>query len=134
MYRGEWTTLPSFDNLTPVNDSAANSIGVPMDGAKFMESVGLRYTGYVTVPADDVYAFNLTSDDGSALLIDGERLINNDGLHSASTEKGSVALAKGPHKIELIWFNGAGGSELRLTMGPVGGTARPLSSGMLGHD
>jgi len=134
MYRGEWTTLPSFDNLTPVKDETATSFGVPMDGSKFMESVGLRYTGYVTVPADDVYAFNLTSDDGSALMIDGERIVNNDGLHSDTTERGTVALAKGPHKIEVVWFNGSGGSALRLTMGPVGGTARVLSASMLGHE
>ena len=59
---------------------------------------GFNYTGYITVPADGLYAFTLHSGDGSKLVIDGTTVINFDGLHDSSQYmSGGLALAAGKH-------------------------------------
>ena len=60
------------------------------------------------------YLFTLNSDDGSALLIDGFTVIDNDGEHSAKAISGSIALEAGQHTIELQYFQGPGVAVLQL--------------------
>jgi hexosaminidase len=74
----------------------------------------LKYTGYINVPAEDIYNFYLTSDDGSVLRIANREVVNNDGLHSSKEKSGQVALKKGLHKMELDFVEGGGGYTLKL--------------------
>ena len=78
------------------------------------EYAGVVVTGTISVPQDDVYVFDLLSDDGSKLWIDGTVVVDHDGLHSPNVKRGSVALAKGAHKIRIEMFNKSGGSALGL--------------------
>jgi hypothetical protein len=66
------------------------------------------------VPADDLYRFRLTSDDGSRLWIADREVVDNDGLHGAIAKDGEIALGEGLHTFELVWFNATGGAELSL--------------------
>ena len=69
---------------------------------------GFNYTGYITVPADGLYAFTLHSGDGSKLVIDGTTVINFDGLHDSSQfMSGGIALAAGQHTFNVQFFKGA---------------------------
>jgi len=86
------------------------SLGIPVEAA-------LQYRGYIDVPERGIYSFYLTSDDGSALYIDGKKVINNDGLHSAVERSGEVALEKGLHHFALNFIEGGGGYTLRLLYG-----------------
>lgn len=97
------------------------------------EYIGLRYTGYIEVPKDDVYEFSLTSDDGSQLMIDGEMVVDNDGLHSSTEKRGTIALAKGKHSLMVLWFNKTGGTALDLKWAPVGEGLVPLAAPALWH-
>ena len=86
-----------------------------------------RLTGFIDAPADAVYEFALTSDDGSKLWIDGELVVDNDGLHGSVTKIGHVALAKGAHKIVVSWFNKSGNLDLALQWAKVGDKLKPAS-------
>lgn len=72
-------------------------------------NIGLVFMGYVEVPADGVYTFSLTSDDGSTLDIDDKRLIDNDGGHSVVEVTAQCALKKGAHKLYARYFDHNGG-------------------------
>jgi hexosaminidase len=78
------------------------------------ERVRVRFSGFLPVPADDLYRFSLTSDDGSILRIAGQLVVDNDGLHGAIEKQGAIALQAGLHPIEVSWFNATGGAELDL--------------------
>ena len=54
------------------------------------------------------YTFELTSDDGSQLLIDNIMVVNNDGIHGAQSVTGNIVLSPGPHNVELRYFQGPG--------------------------
>ena len=103
---GNWTTLPNFSSLTPVYQGAV-SYTDPTPRRRRV-NYGFNYTGYLTVPADGLYAFTLHSGDGSKLFIDGNPVINFDGLHDSSQfMSGSIALAAGQHTFNVQFFKGA---------------------------
>jgi len=119
-YKGTWDKLPDFVNLTPESTTTTSTIKNPMDGKKAMENVGELYTGYIRIQKDGVYVFALSSDDGSRLMIDDKLIVDNDGPHGVIRKTGEVALAVGPHKFALAYFNGTGDAGLDLKMKRVG--------------
>jgi hypothetical protein len=62
--------------------------------------------GGFTVPEGGVYQFRLKADDGALLFIDGELVVDNDGIHGAISKRGSVELREGRHRIVLRYFQG----------------------------
>lgn len=76
-------------------------------------NIGLIITGYIDVPADDIYTFALLSDDGSYLKIDGQMVVDNDGEHSPREIIGQHAMRRGLHPIYARYFDHNGG-QLRL--------------------
>ena len=59
-----------------------------------------------------VWEFFTRSDDGSVLLIDGRKVVDNDSSHAAVTATGRVALEAGLHACELLYFEDYEGQEL----------------------
>lgn len=75
----------------------------------------LRCQGYIAVTDTNYYLFDLTSDDGSVLYLDGARLIDNDGNHGATDKQGTKYLRKGIHAFRLDFAQtGAGNQALIL--------------------
>ena len=106
---GTWTALPNFSTLTPVYTGAV-SFPDPTPRRQRV-NYGFNYTGYLSVPADGLYAFTLHSGDGSQLTIDGTNIISFDGLHDSSQfMSGGIALAAGAHWFNLQFFKGAANS------------------------
>jgi hypothetical protein len=116
-YEGAWDKLPAFDALAPQGRTTVSEIDLP-DMAR-PEDFALRMEGYVVVPRDGVYALRLSSDDGSALWIDGERVIDNDGLHGNQERICHIALQTGAHPIRVEFFQRGGDRGVTLlTAGP----------------
>ena len=104
---GDWTALPNFSSLAPVYQGAV-SFPDPTPRRR-RTNYGFNYAGYITAPADGLYAFTLHSGDGSTLVIDGTTVIMFDGLHDSSQYmSGGLALAAGKHSFTLQFFKGAG--------------------------
>jgi len=85
------------------------------------------------VPADGVYTFTLSSDDGSRLRIGDVLVIDHDGPHGASEKTGQIALRAGWHPIEVAYFQGGGGRSLELRMAAAGATPGAVPPAALGH-
>jgi hexosaminidase len=77
-------------------------------------SFGLRYEGYLNIPADGIYSFYLTCDDGGILNIANREVVNNDGWHGPIEKSGQAALKKGLQPIDLSFVEGGGGYTLKL--------------------
>lgn len=92
----------------------------------------IRYEGDFISEADGVAEFSLTADDGAVLSIDGQKLIDNDGSHAATTVNGRRAMTRGVHHLRLDYFQGARGQvalSLDILQGGVKSTLggfRPL--------
>ncbi len=107
----DWQRIPAD---RPQLDSKAAPVAEVALPEGIGEHVALSFRGFVDVPATELYRFALTSDDGSRLWIDGQLVVDNDGLHGAIERRGEIALAAGLHGIEVVWFNNTGAAELRL--------------------
>lgn len=72
-------------------------------------NIGLIFEGYISLPKDDIYTFFLTSDDGSILEIDHDRVIENDLPHAPRQIIGQKALKAGYHTLSARYFDHNGG-------------------------
>jgi hypothetical protein len=112
VYEGGWSELPDFKKLQPVETGTVKRIGIDVTdrGSNF----GLVFSGYLAAPASGEYTFYTSSDDGSALSIDGQKVVDNDGSHGMQERHGKVTLSKGPHLVRVEYFQGGGGKGLSI--------------------
>ncbi|HXN46086.1 MAG TPA: PA14 domain-containing protein [Bryobacteraceae bacterium] len=118
-----WPVLPNFDRLHPVGFIYTYTLDVPtrdyeegMPGVTDrVEWFAIDYQGDFWIAKPGKYRFNLISDDGSRLTIDGKVVIDNDGIHPTTAMGGSTELAAGSHHIRVGYFQGPG-SELALVL------------------
>ncbi len=113
VYEATLTSVDDLLQLKPVKSKIVQQITLADSTRK--EQVGFIYNGFIQVPADGIYDFFLSSDDGSKLWIDGE-VLNNDGLHGDGEKNEKFALKKGFHQLKLAYFQGTGGSALSLKL------------------
>jgi len=92
---------------------------------------GIWFKGYVKIPADGIYTFHLSSNDGSYLCLDGKELIENDGNHGTIEEPGSIGLKAGYHSIEVKYMQCGGGKSLTVGWEGPGISRRTLSPELL---
>jgi len=76
----------------------------------------MRFRGSVYAPADGLYFFKTTSDDGSFVYIDGVQVVNNDGWHGMQDAEGSITLTEGYHQILITFNEGGGGCGLEVSV------------------
>ncbi|HEY0109723.1 MAG TPA: PA14 domain-containing protein, partial [Fibrella sp.] len=112
-YEGNWNMLPDFNALSPVRTSTASQANLNL--ASRADQFGLRFRGYVNVPADGVYTFYTNSDDGSKLFIGTTEVVNNDGSHGTQERSGTIGLKAGRHAITIPYYEGGGGQALSVS-------------------
>lgn len=112
LYEGSFKSVREIENNPPKKEGVISEGLFPEGISK--EKLAITYSGYLTIEKDGIYHFSLTSDDGSAFHINSELIVNNDGLHTAKTEVGSVALKKGRYPVQLFYFQSTGNSKLEL--------------------
>ena len=109
-----FTSLPDFTSLMPKQVGTATSFDVA-SLAQRSYGYALRYTGYVTVPADGQYTFFTTSDDGSQLFIGSQLVVDNDGSHGAQERSGTIGLQAGTHALTVTYYQDGGGDQLSVS-------------------
>jgi hypothetical protein len=130
------TALPDFSSLVPYASEIVPEIYYPSTTGAFAgsgraDNVGAVYTGWVDVPVSGYWTLGLTSDDGSRLWIGDELVVDNDGVHTMRTVRGTRALAAGKHQLRIEYFEATGNAGLILAMsGPGQSTAVVLSSAL----
>jgi hexosaminidase len=111
-YERSVRSVRSIDTIPPTREAVVPGVG--RKGDETAERYALKLSGYVNVPADGLYEFALSSDDGSNLEIGERVVVNNDGLHGDEQRTGMIALRKGLHPIVVRYFQGGGGASLSL--------------------
>ncbi len=89
----------------------------------------VRWAGGIYIPEKDTYEFVTISDDGVRLWIDDVKIIDNWAPHSETTDRGSIALESGLHRIRLEYFEAASGATIRL-LWKYGSMKKPRVVGM----
>jgi alpha-L-fucosidase len=130
-FEGDWDIIPDFGKMNPQRVVVQESVALPLQ--RRPEHYGVRFEGFVNVPADGVYTFGVASDDGSLLRVDDSLVVNNDELHGMTERVGSIALARGAHKLDLRFFQKGGGEGLNAWVTGGGLQRRQLTGELLSH-
>ena len=126
-YEGTWTTMPEFSSLTPSKSGVSSNIDLGVRNRDTYFSV--LWQGYITIPADGIYTFELTSDDGSKMYLgnynsSSEPWINNDGVHPAKTVTITQFLYKGLFPIAISYFQSTGWNQMEFYWSSNSGISR----------
>ena len=124
-YEGTWQTMPDFAPLEPVKTGFTANID--LSERERENEFGFLFTGFIDAPADGVYTFYTSSDDGSQMYIGDQLVVNNDGVHADAEQQGSIALAAGLHEITFLYFENAGQESFTVAWTPPGGTKTAIA-------
>ena len=108
--------MPNFDQLRPISTFITANLDVPTrsyaigfsmpDRQSITENFAIRFRAELKINTPAVYTFELSSDDGSQLYINGKLVVDNDGIHGTVSEQGSIKLERGFHPVEIRYFQG----------------------------
>ncbi len=76
----------------------------------------VRWTTCLVMPEEREVAFLLTSDDGSELYVDGERVLDNGGVHPRETKGVRMRLARGIHLLRVDYREETGDANVGLSV------------------
>jgi plastocyanin len=118
LYHGDWKTLPDFSKLTPHRTGAVADNLIQLNFDDYKNQYGLVFTGKLNFPNDGEYTFYCASDDGCRILVDGERVLNADGIHGAEMREAKKKIKKGLRDVRVEYFQAAGGAQLYVGWRP----------------
>ena len=113
---------PSVDNIPTTGATATGSVSeIDVDALWTTitpgdhEDFAIRYSGFIKINTTETYTFYTSSDDGSKLFIDGNEIVDNDGLHSLFENSGTIALNQGTYPVTLLFFERTGDETLSMS-------------------
>lgn len=119
VYQGEWPWLPDFDALEPVRTGRAAGL----DLSVLTPETGIRFSGFIEVPADGNYTFRLTSDSGAQMWIHDAHLVGDDFHNTATEATASIPLRAGLHPFRIFYRKTTDKPLLKLEYSAPGETA-----------
>jgi len=131
-YEGSWASPPDFTGLKPVATGSAETISADAHGHG--NNYGFVFDGYVKVPIDGGYTFNLASRDGGLIEVDGKTIATNPAVwpqvcgsegNSVQSASGSVGLKSGLHRLRVAMTKKTGEDAFALRWQ---GPGMPVSS------
>lgn len=93
----------------------------------------LSFEGYLRVPADGSYLFQLENTDGGQLYLCGNLVVNNDEPHEQKAETRSVDLKKGYYPVKVLYTSFRHPGSLRLCWKRPGHDLSEISSKYFFH-
>ncbi len=108
--------MPDLERLTPIYTFLTSDLNVPTrnytegfptpEMQAVVENFAIRFRAELRVDVPGMYTFELYSDDGSQLYINGKLVVDNDGIHAIIGRRGSIRLRTGMHPVEIHYFQG----------------------------
>ncbi|MEM7603120.1 MAG: PA14 domain-containing protein, partial [Verrucomicrobiota bacterium] len=113
-FSGQATGETSQIDFDAIADSIGTSTDFTLTPAQLATTTGTQFVGQLEILSGGDYDFELTSDDGTRLFIDGILAINNEGSKSPTLRSSTVNLDAGFHEIRVDYVNNSGGGALIL--------------------
>ncbi|MDQ2800390.1 MAG: glycoside hydrolase family 3 C-terminal domain-containing protein, partial [Armatimonadota bacterium] len=80
-----------------------------------------RWTGEITAPSDGTYTLGARGDDGFRLFVNGQKVVDDWGIHPAETKTVTLAMKAGQRAaIRLEYYQGEGEASIALLWQPPG--------------
>jgi len=84
------------------------------------QEFSVEWNGWLRTDRDGQYAFNLRSDDGSTLEVDGHLVVDAGGVSFPTTQAATIAMTRGLHRIRLRFVQTDGTYEFYAYWTPPG--------------
>jgi hypothetical protein len=130
-FEGTWDKLPDFETLGPAVTGTIPDFRI--DRRRRNDDFGFAFDGWIRIPLDGLYTFFVASDDGVRLTVDGENVVEHDGLHGLEERSGQIALRSGWYPISLRYFEHLGGEGLSVRWAGPGISKSPVPEAALWH-
>ncbi len=130
LFKGTFNSVAQLGGQAASGSEIVNSIGLPKN---IPLTFGMQFQGMIQVPTDGIYTFYTRSDDGSALWIHNQMVVDNDGLHGPQEVQGQIALKAGFHPFEVRYFEAGGGETLRVLIEGPDMEKQSVPASMLKH-
>lgn len=115
-YKTDLNSIPEMHRKTPYMggilanfDNISNNDFTGLD-----ENFAILGEAYLFMDKDDEITLRIWSDDGSRVSLNGNVIIDFDGIHGTSYKETKLALKKGYYPLKLEYFNGRGNKFLSL--------------------
>ena len=124
-YKGDFLTTTEMIVKGTITDKGIKSeIGI--DEEQVVDHFGYVFDTWLKVEKTGIHQFNITSDDGTVLFVDGREVLNLDGSHSASSGWAILNLEKGLHHLELRYFEDTDTQKLDIVLTDPDGHSGPI--------
>ncbi len=98
-------SIPSMPGSETELIKKGQSPKIDLSQSTLQDHIAMRFEGYIVMPQNGEYTFLLYSDAWSKMRIDGELVVNNDGVHNARRRSSSkIQLQQGVHSIKVEYF------------------------------
>jgi len=111
-FEGEYNSVTKIAAKDLKKEIQVDTIGIPSISRASV--FALEFEARIEIPAEGIYTFYISSDDGSTLQIGDRMVVDNDGYHGEGEVSGQIALSKGEHPFYLKYFDGGGGNSLKV--------------------
>ena len=128
-YEGDFSNLSGINLITPVKTDTVPDFSLAPANAS--GNFAFSFQGFLNIPTDGLYDFQLNSDDGSNLLIGNSMVVVNDGSHPAQEVHGSIGLKAGKHSITVNYFQQSGPAVLVVSYSSDGFAKMPIPASEL---
>ena len=107
--------IPSLvPNQTPNVSRQIPNVDLKNEQFGLKEHFLVSITGWLKVEEGALYEFRMNVDDGARLFLNGERIINFDGMHLGEQATGSMDLEPGLYPLRIDYFQNEGPALLTL--------------------
>ncbi|KAK9824103.1 hypothetical protein WJX72_007756 [[Myrmecia] bisecta] len=122
-------SLPTFSSLTAsswfntpdLNYASSTSWAMPNGDTS---QYALKFQGYINLPSGGVWTFQLNSNDGSQLFLDGTLIVDNDGYMTSMVATSATAtLSAGFHDLEVDYYQRDTAAGIILSWKAPGGSS-----------
>ena len=130
-FEAEAMSISKTQQLQPVKSGIVNDFNT--DNKNRKEKYGFVFEGFIKISKTGMYDFYTISDDGSLLYIDNQLIVNNDGNHGMEEKGDKAFLAKGMHKIKVVYYDAGGDNGLNVNYNLQGENKMKIPAGILFH-
>ncbi|MEJ7734717.1 MAG: PA14 domain-containing protein [Polyangiaceae bacterium] len=114
--------LPNLSSMSPFAQMFVDSLQIsPRDFTggfpgitRQSEWFAIRYDGKFLIRRQGAYTFRLVADDGAILYIDGDKVVDNDGVHASESRTGVRTLTPGAHTLRVDYLHTVGPVSLMV--------------------
>lgn len=118
-FTGQWDWVPETHNLSPTATGTSDNLDLSKRSQD--DNIALEFTGYISIPTDGTYTFQMTTDStvatntsGGMLWIHDAHIIDDDYNHDGSAQNGSMRLKAGLHPLRVLYKHSTGSHDIAL--------------------